>query len=158
MACKLEKFASAPRFAGWQKLPVSAIANFHPVVLNSLDSWRFKERFFRVHFACRFLFSQNRPANWHLASRIGQEESVIQKHAAPKLAPVIRCDPRQTIRELRRMLASLTNPVTAVVCDGLKFFDTVALLTSCAPKSTPRKIIFNRHAKRINNSRFHNIE
>ena len=50
-----------------------------------------------------------------IVSRAELSEAIAEKRA-PKLAPIIRCEPRQTIRELQTLL--LESPTgMALVCD-----------------------------------------
>jgi CBS domain-containing protein len=52
-------------------------------------------------------------------------EALVEKRT-PKLAPAIRCEPRQTIRELQTLL--LDSPTgMAIVCDGPKLLGIVTL-------------------------------
>lgn len=60
-----------------------------------------------------------------IVSRAELMEALIEKRT-PKLAPAVRCEPRQTIRELQAML--LESPTgMAVVCDGPKLLGIVTL-------------------------------
>jgi CBS domain-containing protein len=98
----------------WQKLPVSTIANFQPVVLDNLEPSEV-EKFLKSHaFAYFPVMQNNKPAG--IASRAELAEAIAEKRA-PKLAPVIRCEPRQTIRELQALLIESPTGV-AVVCDA----------------------------------------
>ncbi len=120
---KLEKLLPPRDLQSWQKLPISAIANFHPAVLNSLDAAEV-EKILQAHSFANFPVLQNgQPIG--IASRIELEESIIQKRV-PRLAPIVRCDPRQNIRELQTLL--LDSPTgLALVCDGPKLLGTVTL-------------------------------
>ncbi len=110
---KLEKLLPPRDLQSWQKLPVSAIANFQPVVLDNLDPAHV-EQFLKKHsFTCFPVMQEGKLAG--IVSRAELSEAIAQRRA-PKLAPIMRCEPRQTIRELQTLL--LESPTgTALVCD-----------------------------------------
>jgi chloride channel protein, CIC family len=111
---KLEKLLPPRDMQSWQKLPVSAIANFQPVVLNSLEPLEV-EKFLKVQAFANFPVVQEGKLTG-IASRTELAEALIEKRA-PKLAPVIRCEPRQTIRQLQSLLIESPTGM-AVVCDA----------------------------------------
>jgi CIC family chloride channel protein len=120
---KLEKLLPPRDLQSWQKLPISAIANFQPVVLNGIEPAEveklLKEHPFR-HFP---VMHDGRPAG--IASRAELMEALIEKRT-PKLAPAVLCEPRQTIRELQVFLMDSPSGM-AVVCDGPKLLGIVTL-------------------------------
>lgn len=120
---KLEKLLPPRDLQSWQKLPVSAIANFQPVVLNSLEPAEV-EKTLRAHSFANFpVIKDGQPAG--IAPRAELAEALTEKRL-PKLAPAIRCEPRQTIRDLQTLL--LDSPTgMAVVCDGPKLLGIVTL-------------------------------
>jgi CIC family chloride channel protein len=120
---KLEKLLPPRDLQSWQKLPVSAIANFQPVVLIGTEPASV-EKILREHAFRNFpVVRDGVPVG--IASRAELAEALVEKKA-PILAPAIRCEPRQTIRELQTLL--LDSPTgMAVVCDGLKPLGIVTL-------------------------------
>jgi CIC family chloride channel protein len=110
---KLEKLLPPRDLQSWQKLPVSAIANFQPVVLNNLDPAEM-EKILKANAFAHFPVTQDGKLTG-IASRIELAEAIAEK-LAPKLAPIIRCEPRQTIRELQTLLLESPTGV-AIVCD-----------------------------------------
>jgi chloride channel protein, CIC family len=111
---KLEKLLPPRDLQTWQKLPVSAIANFQPVVLNSLEPAEVEKVLKANAFACFPVMQAEKLAG--IATRAELTEAIAEKRA-PKLAPIIRCEPRQTIRELQTKLIESPTGV-AVVCDA----------------------------------------
>ena len=98
---KLEKLLPPRDLQTWQNLPVSAIANFQPVVLNSLEPAEVEKVLKANAFACFPVMQAEKLAG--IATRAELTEAIAEKRA-PKLAPIIRCEPRQTIRELQTKL------------------------------------------------------
>ncbi|MGH7993423.1 MAG: chloride channel protein, partial [Limisphaerales bacterium] len=110
---KLEKLLPPRDLQSWQKLPVSTIANFQPVVLNSLEPTEV-EKILKAHgFACFPVMENGKLTG--IATRAELAEAIAEKRA-PKLAPLVRCEPRQTIRQLQALLIESPTGV-AVVCD-----------------------------------------
>ena len=119
----LEKLLPPRDLQSWQKLPVSAIANFHPVVLNGTEPAEIEKVLKEYPFA-RFPVMREGVAAG-IAARVELTEALFEKRS-PKLGPAIRCEPRQTIRELQTLL--LESPTgMVVVCDGPKLLATVTL-------------------------------
>lgn len=111
---KLEKLLPPRDLQSWQNLPVSAIANFQPVVLNSLEPAEV-EKVLKAHgFASFPVMQEGKPGG--IATRVELTEAMAEKRP-PKLAPVIRCEPRQTIRQLQALLIESPTGM-AVVCDA----------------------------------------
>ena len=111
---KLEKLLPPRDLQSWQKLPVSTIANFQPVVLNSLEPMAV-EKILKAHaFACFPVMQEGKLAG--IATRVELAEALAEKRP-PKLAPIIRCEPRQTIRQLQALLIESPTGM-AVVCDN----------------------------------------
>jgi chloride channel protein, CIC family len=120
---KLEKLLPPRDLQSWQKLPVSAIANFHPVVLNGTQPAEIEKALKEYPFA-RFPVMQDGTAAG-IATRTELAEALAEKRPL-KLSPAIRCEPRQTIRELQTLL--LESPTgMVVVCDGSKLLGSVTL-------------------------------
>lgn len=110
---KLEKLLPPRDLQSWQKLPVSAIANFQPVVLNNLEPTEV-EKFLKKNAFAYFPVMQNGELTG-IVSRLELAEAIVEKRP-PKLAPIVRCDPRQTIRQLQTLLLDSPSGM-AVVCD-----------------------------------------
>jgi CIC family chloride channel protein len=110
---KLEKLLPPRDLQSWQNLPVSAIANFKPVVLNSLEPAEV-EKNLKAHAFNHFPVVQENKLTG-IAPRAELTEALAERRA-PKLAPIIRCQPRQTIRELQTLLIESPTGV-ALVCD-----------------------------------------
>ncbi len=120
---KLEKLLPPRDLQGWQKLPVSAIANFQPVVLSSVEPLEVEKILAAYTFANFPVIQDGKPAG--VSSRTELAAALAEKRT-PRLAPVIRCEPRQTIRELQTLL--LDSPTgMVIVCDGQKLLGIVTL-------------------------------
>jgi CIC family chloride channel protein len=111
---KLEKLLPPRDLQGWQKLPISAIANFQPVVLNSLEPVEVERVLKAQAFACFPVLHQGKLAG--IATRAELVEAIAERRI-PKLAPLVRCEPRQTIRQLQSLLIESPSGM-AVVCDA----------------------------------------
>ncbi|HUA39063.1 MAG TPA: chloride channel protein [Candidatus Sulfopaludibacter sp.] len=110
---KLEKLLPPRDMRSWQKLPVSTIANFQPVVLNSLEPAAMGKILKAHAYACFPVIQEGKLSG--IASR-GEMTDAVAENRAPKLAPIVRCEPRQTIRELQvKLIESPTG--MAMVCD-----------------------------------------
>ncbi|HUA66193.1 MAG TPA: chloride channel protein [Alphaproteobacteria bacterium] len=120
---KLEKLLPPRDLQSWQKLPVSAIANFQPVVLSSLEPAEV-EKMLKEHAFRNFPVMRNDTIEG-IAARTELAEALVEKRA-PKLAPAVRCEPRQTIRELQTLLLESPSGM-ALVCDGPKLLGIVTL-------------------------------
>lgn len=120
---KLEKLLPPRDLQSWQKLPVSAIANFQPVFLDGTDPAHVEKILKEQSFAHFPVMQDGKPVG--IVPRAELAEALVEKRP-PKLAPAIRCEPRQTIRELQTLL--LESPTgMAVVCDGPKMLGIVTL-------------------------------
>ena len=109
----LDKLLPPRDLQSWQKLPVSTIANFQPVVLTGLGSAEVEKVLNTHNFAC---FPVLQAGNLHgIAMRTELAEALAEKRA-PRLAPLVRCEPRQTIRQLQALLIESPTGM-AVVCD-----------------------------------------
>lgn len=120
---KLEKLLPPRDFQSWQKLPVSAIANFHPVVLNNMEPAEI-EKNLKEHSFAHFPVVQDGKVTG-VASRMELANAIATKRA-PKLDPAVFCEPRQTIRELQTPLLDSPGGM-AIVCDGPKLLGIVTL-------------------------------
>jgi chloride channel protein, CIC family len=111
---RLEKLLPPRDLQSWQKLPVSAIANFQPVILNNLDPTEVEKILKARAFVCFPVMQGDKLTG--IATRAELAEAIAEKRA-PKLAPVVRCEPRQTIRQLQALLIESPTGM-AVVCDA----------------------------------------
>ncbi|MGH7953562.1 MAG: chloride channel protein [Limisphaerales bacterium] len=111
---KLEKLLPPRDLRSWQKLPVSAIANFQPVILNNLEPSEV-EKFLKKNSFAHFPVMQESKLTG-IATRIELIESLAEKRP-PKFARAICCEPRQSIRELQSLLIESPTGM-AVVWDG----------------------------------------
>ncbi|MGH8022196.1 MAG: CBS domain-containing protein, partial [Limisphaerales bacterium] len=119
----LEKLLPPRDLQSWQKLPVSAIANFHPIVMNGAEPAEMERALKRHGFAHFPVIQDGAPAG--IVSRVELAEALAEKRP-PKVAPAIRCEPRQTIRELQTLLLESPSGM-AVVCEGPKLLGIVTL-------------------------------
>ncbi|MGH7975813.1 MAG: chloride channel protein, partial [Limisphaerales bacterium] len=86
---KLEKLLPPRDLQSWQKLPVSAIANFQPVILNSVEPAEV-EKFLKAQAFGYFPWMEHDNLAG-IASRVELAEAIVEKRP-PKLAPIIRCE------------------------------------------------------------------
>lgn len=119
----LEKLLPPRDLQSWQMLPVSAIANFQPVVLEGTGPAEI-EKTLKEHPFAHFPVMQGGTAAG-IAARTELAEALVEKRP-PKLAPAVRCEPRQTIRELQTLLLESPSGMV-IVCDGPKLLGTVTL-------------------------------
>jgi CIC family chloride channel protein len=86
---------------GWQQLPISAIANFKPVILHSLERDEI-ESILREHPYERFPVV----VDGKLAGTLSRKESeaALAQGRSPNLDQATTCTPNQTIRELQMLL------------------------------------------------------
>jgi chloride channel protein, CIC family len=111
---KLEKLLPPRDLQSWQKLPVSAIANFQPVILTNLEPAEVEKILKARAFGCFPVMQGDKLTG--IATRGELAEAIAEKRA-PKLAPVVRCEPRQTIRQLQALLIESPTGM-AIVCDA----------------------------------------
>jgi CIC family chloride channel protein len=94
----------------WQQLPVSAIANFRPVVLNGLDLADI-QKVFKAHPYQRFPVVKEGKLAGILTRKEG--EAALAQKRPPTLLPATTCLPDQTVRELQGLL--IESPTQLVV-------------------------------------------
>lgn len=97
----------------WQQLPVSAIANFHPVIISDLTSARLQE-FLQAHPFQRFPVVQENNLAGMLTRK--EAESALAQNRPPKLDAAATCAPSQTIGELQGLLIE-SSTLLAVLLD-----------------------------------------
>jgi CIC family chloride channel protein len=98
----------------WQQLPVSAIANFNPVILESIDRVQIEERLKQhpyLHFPVVI--------DGKLAGTLSRKEAEAAFRAGrpPKIDASTICAPNHTIRELQMLLISSASQIV-IVADG----------------------------------------
>ncbi len=81
---KLEKLLPPRDLQSWQKLPVSAIANFQPVILNSLEPAEVEKMLKESHLANFPVMQNGKPAG--IASRAELAEAIAEKRTAQTCA------------------------------------------------------------------------
>jgi CIC family chloride channel protein len=86
---------------GWQQLPVSAIANFHPIVLNDSSPEELAKSL-KLHPYQRFPVMRNGELAGILTRK--EAESALAEGRVMKLEKAVICLPAQTVRELQFLL------------------------------------------------------
>jgi chloride channel protein, CIC family len=110
---------------GWQQLPVSAIANFQPVVLASLEPAEV-EKMLKGHPYQRFPVSQKGKLAGVLLRK--EAEAALAQKRPPRLEAATTCLPGQTIRQLEMLLiGSPAQMVVLTTADGQTVFGVVTL-------------------------------
>jgi chloride channel protein, CIC family len=109
---------------GWQQLPVSAVANFRPVILQSLDASHLKA-VLGAHPYARFpTLLENRIAGVLIRK---EAERAISEGRPPQLEPAVTCAPSRSIGELQRILVQ--SPGFFVIITGESEGQILAVLT-----------------------------
>jgi CIC family chloride channel protein len=110
---------------GWQQLPVSAIANFRPVVAGDLDPAEIR-KLLQAHPYQRFpVATAGRLAG--ILTRKEAEAALAEKRL-PRLEAATTCLPGQTIRQLQALLIeSSTGLVVLTAADGQAVLGVVTL-------------------------------
>ncbi|MDB6016563.1 MAG: chloride channel protein [Pedosphaera sp.] len=98
---KLEHVIPPRDLQSWQQLPVSAIANFHPVIIEDLAADPLRETL-RVNPHSRFPVMREGRLLGMLTRK--EAEVALVESRAPKLEMTVTCLPDQTIRNLQRLL------------------------------------------------------
>ena len=109
----------------WQQFPVSAIANFRPVIIHNLTPAKLQD-FLKSHLYQRFPVVQGDKLTGILTRR--EAEAALRDNRAPKLENATTCLPHQTVRKLQGLLVeSPSNFVVLVDDDGGKILGIVTL-------------------------------
>jgi CIC family chloride channel protein len=109
----------------WQQFPVSAIANFRPVIIHDLAPAKLQD-FLKSHPYQRFPVVQEDKLTGILTRR--EAESALRDNRAPKLESAATCLPHQTVRKLQGLLVeSPSNFVVLVDDDGGKILGVITL-------------------------------
>jgi len=122
---QLERVRPPRGLQGWQQLPVSAIANFRPVVLGDPNPSEIQKAL-KAHPYQRFpVTKQGRLAG--ILTRKEAEAALAEKRA-PRLEPATTCLPGQTIRQLQALLIeSSIGLVVLTAADGQPVLGVVTL-------------------------------
>lgn len=121
---KLEKLLPPRDLQSWQKLPISTIANFQPTVLETLEPAEV-EKFLKKNTFTHFpVLREGKVIG--AANRTELAESLAENRL-PKLAPVISCEPRQTIRDLQTLLIDSPTGMVILCESGGKLLGVVTL-------------------------------
>ena len=89
----------------WHQLPVSAIANFRPVILTDLNPVELAKTL-KAHPYQRFPVAQNGALLGILTRK--EADSSLREKRPPKLDAAVTCLPGQTVRELQSLLIEST--------------------------------------------------
>jgi CIC family chloride channel protein len=109
----------------WQQFPVSAIANFRPVIIRDLAPAKLRD-VLKSHPYQRFPVVQQDKLAGILARR--EAEAALRENRIPKLESVTTCLPQQTVRKLQGLLVeSPGNFVVVVDEDGGKILGVITL-------------------------------
>jgi CIC family chloride channel protein len=96
----------------WQQLPVSAIANFHPVFLFDLTPTAISQTL-KMHPYQRFPVLQNGTISGILTRK--EAEMANAENRSPKEEPAVTCLPHQTILELQSLIIESASLLVVVV-------------------------------------------
>jgi len=109
----------------WQQFPVSAIANFRPVIIHDLTPAKLQV-VLKSHPYQRFPVVQKDKLTGILTRR--EAEAALRDNRAPKLENATTCLPHQTVRKLQGLLVeSPSNFVVLMDDDGGKILGIVTL-------------------------------
>jgi CIC family chloride channel protein len=110
---------------GWQQLPVSAIANFRPVVVGALDAAEIR-KVLKAHPYQRFPVAREGKLAGVLTRK--EAEAALAEKRPPKLEAATTCVPGQTIRQLQALLIeSSTGLVVLTGAEGQAVLGVVTL-------------------------------
>jgi CIC family chloride channel protein len=109
----------------WQQFPISAIANFRPVIIHDLAPAKLQD-VLKSHPYQRFPVVQEDKLAGILTRR--EAEAALRENRAPKLENAVTCLPHQTVRKLQGLLVeSPSNFVVLVDDDGGKILGVITL-------------------------------
>ncbi len=110
---------------GWQQLPVSAIANFRPVIVGNLDATAI-QKVLKAHPYQRFPVTGEGKLAGILTRK--EAEAALAEKRFPRLEAATTCSPGQTIRQLQALLIeSSTHLVALTDADGQTVLAVVTL-------------------------------
>ncbi len=108
---RLEHVRPPRGLQGWQQLPVSAIANFRPVLLRDLAPADV-QAFLKAHPYQRFPVIEQEKLAGILTRR--EAQAALAEKRAPKLEPATTCAADQTIRQLEVLLIESTTQLVVL--------------------------------------------
>jgi CIC family chloride channel protein len=97
---------------GWQQLPVSAVANFHPIIAVDLSLVEIK-KLLAAHPYSRFPVVLNGRIAGILTRQ--EAEAAVAENRAPRREPAVTCLPQQTIRELETKVIESASLIVILV-------------------------------------------
>ncbi len=100
---------------GWQQLPVSAIANFQPVIIGDLSPAKLQEQL-AAHPYQRFPVVRDKQLLGMLTRK--EAEVALAENRAPKLETAVTCLPTQSISELQNLIIESSTLVVVVLDHG----------------------------------------
>jgi CIC family chloride channel protein len=110
---------------GWQQLPVSAIANFRPIVVEDLAPTEI-QKLLKAQPYQRFPATRGGALAGILTRK--EAEAALAEKRVPRLEPATTCPPGQTIRQLQALLIeSSTGLVVLTAADGHAALGVVTL-------------------------------
>ena len=110
---------------GWQQLPVSAIANFRPIVVEDLAPTEI-QKLLKAQPYQRFPATRGGALAGILTRK--EAEAALAEKRVPRLEPSTTCQPGQTIRQLQALLIeSSTGLVVLTAADGQAVLGVVTL-------------------------------
>jgi CIC family chloride channel protein len=109
---KLEHVVPPRDLQSWQQLPVSAIANFQPVVMRDLAAGEI-QKLLRTHPYQRFPVVLDGVMKGILTRK--EAEAAIAGRRPPTCEPAVACLPQQTISELQGLLIESTSQVVVLL-------------------------------------------
>ncbi|MBN1547107.1 MAG: chloride channel protein [Syntrophaceae bacterium] len=96
----------------WQNLPISSIANHHPIVIDTLAKDHLESLLERYPYQCFPFILENHEIG--LLTR-DQITALISKNEIPRIQKAILCNPDQTIKEVgNKFVESLTGVIVVV--------------------------------------------
>jgi CIC family chloride channel protein len=100
----------------WQQFPISAIANFRPVIIHDLAPAKLQD-FLKSHPYQRFPVVQEDKLTGILTRR--EAEAALRENRAPKVESVTTCLPHQTVRKLQGLLVESPSNFVVLVDDDV---------------------------------------
>jgi CIC family chloride channel protein len=108
----IEHFIPPRDLQSWQQMPVSAIANFQPVVARDISPAGMKTTV-EAHPYQRFPFEKEGKLAGVLTRK--EAQAAVNEQRPPKLEPAIECLPGQTVRDMQSLLIESTSLIVFLV-------------------------------------------
>lgn len=112
---ELEQVVPPRDLQGWQQLPVSAITNFQPVLLQDLSPETLQTSLQR-HPYLAFPVLRDQQLTGVLTR--SEAEEALRENREPRLEPPVTCRPNQSIRDLQMLLIESTTGVVLITDQG----------------------------------------